>query len=196
MVEKKSFEDAVREGIKFVGQFLPGSGYLIFPLLSAALAWAVKSSEEWDEKIFSWRIWLDPHSVKVKPDEFILDFFSHHPDLCRFFAGDIKKKDMVSLRGAFKSLYPILGLEDPFLTGLFRRELESKDYRKIVAQFKRRTAQAVSEIESIDSKARFMEGLEAVAREMVSLGSALFTDKSAQKALAEIIKKEIEEKND
>lgn len=195
-MKEKSFEEVVQEGIGFVAQFFPQSVYLVFPLLSAALVWALKSSEAWEEKIFSWRIWLDPHAVKVKPDEFILQFFSRHSALSQVFAEEIKEKNMASLREAFQSLYPILGLEDPFLTGLFQHELESKDYKGIVFQFEKRVAQAVSEIESIDEKAKFMEGLKAIALEMASLGSALFTDKSVQKALAKIIKKEMDGKND
>jgi hypothetical protein len=179
-----------------VAQFFPESIYLVFPILSAALVWAIKSSKAWEEKIFSWRIWLDPHWVKEKPDEFILKFFSSHSALFKVFAPQIKKKDMLSLRKAFKSLYPILGLEDPFLTGLFHQELESKSYKKIVSQFGKKVAQAVSEIESLERKEQFVEGLKALSLEMASLGSAVLTEKSVRKALAEIIKKEMDLKND
>jgi hypothetical protein len=195
-MKEKSFEEVVQEGIGFVAQFFPESVYLVFPLLSAALVWALKSGKAWEEKIFSWRIWLDPQAVKVKSDEFILEFFSHHSDLAQVFVEEIEEKNMVFLREAFQGLYPILGLEDPFLTGLFRHELESKDYKGIAFQFEGRVARAVSEIESIDEKAKFMEGLKAIALEMASLGSAMFTDKSVQKTLAKIIKKEMEGKYD
>jgi hypothetical protein len=195
-MKEKSFEEVVQEGIGFVAQFFPESGYLVFPLLSAALVWALKGKKAWEEKIFSWRIWLDPQAVKVKPDEFILEFFSRHSDLAQVFAKEIEEKNVVSLREAFQGLYPILGLEDPFLTGLFQHELESKDYKGIVSQFEGRVAEAISEIESIDEKEKFIEGLKAVAQEMASLGSALFADKSVQKALAKIIKNEMEKKND
>ncbi len=196
MVKEKKFEEAVQEGIRFVAQFFPESSYLVFPLLSAAFVWAIKSRKEWEEKIFSWRIWLDPHSMKVKPDEFIFKFFTHHADLSQVFAAEIEEKNTMSLRKAFQSLYPILGLEDPFLTGLFHQELESKEYKEIVFQFEKRVAQAIAEIESVEGKAKFMEGFKAVALEMASLGSAMFSDKSVQKALADIIKKEMEVKND
>lgn len=195
-MKHKSFEEAVQEGIRFVAQFFPESVYLVFPLLSAALVWAIKSSREWEERIFSWRIWLDPGWVKEKPDEFILRFFSLHPDLSRVYAEEIENKDMKSLREAFRSLYPILGLEDPFLLGLFHHELESGDYRKIVIGFETRVARAVSEIESIEKKAQFMEGFKAIALEMASLGSAVLTEKSVRKALSEIMKKEMEGKNE
>ncbi len=195
-MKEESFEDVLQEGIKFVSQFVPQSVYLVFPLLSAALVWAMKSSKAWKEKIFSWEVWLDPQWVKAKPDEFILGFFSYHPDLSRVFAAEIREKDRESLREAFQSLYPILGLEDPFLTGLFHEELESKDYKKIVRHFEKRVAQAVEEIESIEGKAKFVAGLETIARKLASLGSGLFTDRSVQKALADRIKKEMEIKNE
>jgi hypothetical protein len=195
-MKEKSFEEALQEGIRFVSQFVPQSVYLVFPLLSAALVWAMRSSKAWKEKIFSWKVWLDPQWVKVKPDEFILEFFSNHRELSRVFAAEIREKDRGSLRKAFQSLYPILGLDDPFLAGLFHEELESKDYKKIVRQFASRLARAVEEIEPAEAKAEFVEGLEAIARELASLGSGLFTDRSVQKVLADIIKKEMETKNE
>jgi hypothetical protein len=195
-MKEKSFEEALQEGIRFVSQFVPQSVYLVFPLLSAALVWAMRSSKAWKEKIFSWKVWLDPQWVKVKPDEFILEFFSNHRELSRVFAAEIREKDRGSLRKAFQSLYPILGLDDPFLAGLFHEELESKDYKKIVRQFASRLARAVEEIEPAEAKAEFVEGLEAIARELASLGSGLFTDRSVQKVLADIIKIEMETKNE
>jgi hypothetical protein len=187
---KKTFEKIVKEGIRFIAQFFPQSRYLYFPLLSAALVWAVESSAEWKEKIFSWEVWLDPSFLKVKSDEFILDFFSDQPDLSQAFAEEIKNRDILTLRKQFYSLYPIVGLEDPFLSGLFRQELESKDYREIVQQYEKRVAQAIVDIEAVDDKGKFLEGLEAIARELASLSVEMITQTSVQRALAEIIKKE------
>lgn len=188
---KKSFKKIVQEGIRFISQFFPQSRYLYFPLLSAALVWAIERSEEWQEEILSWEVWLDPGFVQVKSDEFVLRFFSGHPDLSEVFAGEIRNKDIPVLRKFFHSLYPIVGLEDPFLSGLFRQELLSKDYRGIVRQYEKKVAQAISDIESVDDRGRFLEGLEAIAREMASFGADTITQASVQKALADIIKKEL-----
>ncbi len=187
---KKTFEKIVQEGIRFIAQFFPQSSYLYFPLLSAALVWSIESSKEWQEKIFSWEVWLDPSFIKVKSDEFILDFFSDQPDLSQAFAEEIQKRDILTLRKLFYSLYPIVGLEDPFLSGLFLQELESKAYREIVRQYKKRVAQAIADIEAVDDKKRFVEGLEAIARELASFSADMITQTSVQRAIAEIIKKE------
>lgn len=189
---KKSFEKIVQEGIRFLARFFPQSQYLYFPLLSAALVWAIKSSKEWREKIFSWEVWLDPSFVKIKSDEFIVDFFARHSGLAQDFAREIKKGDMTELRKYFYSLYPIVGLEDPFLSGLFRQELASQDYRAIASQYDERIAQAIVDIETIEEKDRFMEELEAFARQMASLGADMITQTAVQRALADIIKSEID----
>jgi hypothetical protein len=188
---KKSFEKIVQEGIRFIARFFPQSQYLYFPLLSAALVWAIKSSMEWREKIFSWEVWLDPSFVKVKSDEFILSFFSDHADLSRAFAEEIRTEEMNALRKLFYNLYPIIGLEDPFLSGLFHQELASQNYRSIAEQYDIKIAQAIVDIEAVEEKGRFFEGLEAIAREMASFSADLITQTSVQRALAEIIKKEI-----
>jgi hypothetical protein len=98
---------------------------------------------------------------------------------------------MTALRKLFYSLYPVVGLEDPFLTGLFQEELASHDYRAIAQQYDVRVAQAIVDIETVEEKGRFMDGLEAIAREMASLGAEMITQASVQRALAEIIKKEL-----
>jgi len=188
---KKSFEKIVQEGIRFISQFFPQSRYLYFPLLSAALVWAIERSAEWKTKILSWEVWLDPAFVKVKSDEFILSFFVNHPDLSQTFAEEIRNRDMPALRKLFYSLYPIVGLEDPFLSGLFHQELASKNYMGIVRQYKKRVAQAISDIESVDERGRFLEGLKVIAREMASFSADMITQTSVQRALAEIIKKEL-----
>ena len=188
---KKSLEKIVQEGVRFLARFFPKSQYLYFPLLSAALVWAIESSREWKERIFSWEIWLDPSFIKVKSDDFILNFFSQHSGLARVFAQEIKAKDMTALRKFFYSLYPVVGLEDPFLTGLFHEELVSQDYRAVVQQYDLRVAQAIVDIETADEKGRFMDGLEAIAREMASLGAEMITQASVQRAIVEIIKKEL-----
>jgi hypothetical protein len=164
---------------------------LYFPLLSAALVWAIKSTREWRENIFSWEVWLDPSFVKVKSDEFVLGFFSDHPGLSRIFAGEIRAEDMPALRKIFFNLYPILGLEDPFLSGLFHQELESQDYRKIVEQYDAKIAQAIVDIEAVKEKGRFLEGLEAIAEEMASFGADMITQTSVQRAIAEIVNDEL-----
>jgi hypothetical protein len=190
-MEKKSFEKIVREGIRFVSRFFPQSQYLYFPLLSAALVWAIESTLEWQKKIFSWEVWLDPSFVRVKSDEFILRFFANHPDLSLTFGEEIQNRDVPALRKFFYCLYPIIGLEDPFLSGLFHQELTSKDYEGIVRQYEERVTQAVADIEAVGERGRFVEGLEAIAREMASFSADMITQTSVQKALAEIIKKEI-----
>jgi hypothetical protein len=193
---KKTFNKIVQEGIRFIARFFPQAQYLYFPLLSAALAWAIKSSQEWREKIFSWEVWLDPSFVKVKSDEFILSFFSDHPDLSRAFAEEIATDDLPALREFFYPLYPLIGLEDPFLLGLFHQELESRGYRMIVQQYDTRIAQAIVDIEAVDDKGKFLVGLEAIAREMASFSADMITQTSVQRALADIINNELNKEKD
>ncbi len=195
-MKKKTIEQIVQDGIKFLAQFLPKATYLYFPLLSAALVWAIKRNKEWKEKIFGWKVWADPSAVRVKSDKYIFSFFKKNIDLRRAYKKEIDDEDLTSLRKAFLSLYPILGLDDPFLSALFYQELEAKHYRKIVKEFKGRVAKAIQDIEAMDEKPRFVEGLKSVAKEMASLSSDMITQTTVQKSLAEIIKKEIGRKDD
>jgi len=72
---KSSLEKVVEKGIGFLSKIFPLKTYLYFPLLYASFIWAIKRVKEWKEEIFSWKVWLDPDRIEMKPDEFILNFF-------------------------------------------------------------------------------------------------------------------------
>jgi hypothetical protein len=127
----------------------------------------------------------------VKSDDFVLDFFAQNAGLSKTFAKEIQNKDIPALRKFFYSLYPIVGLEDPFLCGLFHQELASLDYRQIALQYDERVAQAIVHIEAVEDEGKFLEGLELIARELAAFGADMITQRSVQDALEEIINKEI-----
>lgn len=188
-------EKTVESGISFLSKIFPLQSYLYFPLLNASLFWAIKRTKEWKEKIFSWEVWLDPGRVLIKSDDFILRFFQDHPALMSCFEPEVRKKDMASLRESFARLYPLLGLEDPFLSALFHEEMESGDYRKIVMEFDRKVRQAEKDISELKNQSQLIRGLKDFAGEMLSLNLELLSQEKVQKVIAEIIKKQIRSKN-
>jgi hypothetical protein len=97
--------------------------------------------------------------------------------------------DMKALREVFNRLYPILGLEDPFLSALFYEELESRDFRKIVEEFEEKVSRAEKDIEAFEGKSRLLEGLKTVAEEAASLSIDLMSEDKVQEAVANTIKK-------
>ncbi len=191
---KLSLKEIIESGFSLLAKIFPAQTYLYFPLLNAAFIWAVKRREEWKEKIFSWKVWLDPERLQAKPDEFVLDFFQSQPDLRDTYEREIKRKDSMALREAFSRLYPILGLEDPFLTALFDEQLQSRDFKRIVREFEERVRQAAEDIDSAKDKSQLMKGLEAFAREMASLSLELVSQSEVQNAIVDYIKKRLEEK--
>jgi hypothetical protein len=195
MTKKKTIEDIVEDGVQFIARFLPKATNLYFPLLSAAVVWALQRHEEWREKILSWNVWADPSAVHVKSDEYVLHFFRKNPGLRSAFREEIENENFTSLRRSFSSLYPIIGLEDPFLSALFYEEVEDKNYRKIVQEFDERVSKAVQDIQALDEKPKLLEGLESIAKELASLISDMITQKSVQDVLAKIIKQQMEKKN-
>lgn len=188
---KSSLEKVVEKGISFLSKIFPFKTYLYFPLLYTSFIWAIKRVKEWKEEIFSWKVWLDPDRIEIKPDEFILNFFETNPALNKTYEVEIKKKDLVSLRKNFFRLYPIIGLEDPFLSALFYEELKSGDFEKIVKEFEERISQAEKDIEAFNEKLKLLEGLKSFANEMVSLNLDLFSQDKVQDIFAGLIKKSL-----
>ena len=187
-MELRSLDKIIRNGIGFLSELFPKDTSLYFPLLSAALVWAIKRTKEWKEKVLSWKVWAEAEPIQTKPDEFVIEFFKHHPGLGQSYQEEVQKRKLKKLREAFSSLYPILGLEDPFLYALFAQELESGEYKKVVKIFKNRVKKAKEDIEAVEEN-RLLEGLKAVADEAVGLNLELLSQAKLRKTIADLIKK-------
>jgi hypothetical protein len=194
-MKKTPVEKIVEKGISFLSKIFPLKSYLYFPLLSAALFWGIRRIAQWKKEILSWQVYLDPERIEVKPDEYVLNFFKNHPDLNKIYGTEIKSKNMETLREAFQGLYPILGLEDPFLAALFYEELESRDFKKIVKEFEEKVSRAEKDIETFEGKSRLLEGLQTFAEEMASLSIDLMSNEEVQEIVANTIKKRTKEGN-
>ena len=140
----------------------------------------------------SWEVWPDPAFIPAKPDAFILAFFENDPDLAQAYKREIKKKDLTVLREAFIRLYPILGLEDPFLSALFKEDLETREFRKVGQGFDTRVDRARADIAVLKSRPKFLEALKTLTQEFASLSVALISQSDVQKSLEKLVKEEIE----
>ncbi len=194
-MEKTPLEKIVEKGISFLSKIFPLKSYLHFPLLSAALIWEIRRATAWKKEILSWKVYLDPERIEMKPDEYVLSFFKNHSSLNKIYETEIKSKDKDALREAFNRLYPILGLEDPFLSALFYEELESSDFRKIVEEFEEKVSRAEKDIEAFEGKSRLLESLKTIADEMASLSIDLMSEDKVQEVVANTIKKWTKEGN-
>jgi len=195
-VKTQSAEKIIESAILLLSEFFPQKTYLYFPILSASLVWAIKRSKEWKEKIFSWMVWPEPGPVRVKSDEFILNFFRNNGILLKVYKEDVEREDLVSLRQSFYRLYPIFGLHDPFLAALFQKELEKGDCRKIVEEFDARVTRAKNDVEQCHNNARLLQGLKEFAAGLASLGSEFLTQTKIQKVINELVESKIKEKNE
>jgi len=189
-------EQFIKNGVSALEKALPKQKYLYFPLLYSTLFWVMRKPGEWKEKIFSWKIWANPGRIRIKPDEFILFFFDLHKDLSFQYMEELEKKDLRTLRKAFRYLYPVVGLSDPFLTALFHEELKDHDYARIVSEFPERVAKAVSEIESANSRSRLVLGLMATLDNLASLSAYLLKQSPSRMAISGLVKKYLEQNND
>jgi len=188
-MKKTPLEKIVEKGISFLSKIFPLKSYLHFPLLSAALIWGIRRATAWKKEILSWQVYLDPERIEMKPEGYVLSFFKNHSSLNKIYETEIMSNDMKALRVAFNRLYPILGLEDPFLSALFYEELESRDFRKIVKEFEEKVSCAEKDIEAFEGKSRLLEGLETVAEEAASLSIDLMSEDKAQEVVVNTIKK-------
>jgi hypothetical protein len=195
-VTDKPVEKVIRNAVKLLREIYPQSAYLYFPLLSTALVWAVRRPEEWEEQIFSWQVWPDPDYIKTKPDAFVLDFFSQHPLLQKEYSEEIRRKDWKTLRAVFIRLYPVFGLEDPFLRALFREEIATKNFSRIVLEFDPRVEKAKRDIQALEQDPKLLAGLRAFGEEMASLITTLLAESEVQRSLQDILEEQLKGTND
>jgi hypothetical protein len=190
-MNKKGIEAAIARGVEILDEFLPLKSWLYFPVLYSACVWAVRRVFDYRDRILAWQVWLDPEFVRTKPDEFVLHFFSGDEALGREYADELTRGDLRTLRAAFPALYPIFGLEDAFLTALFKAEIGAADYRAIVVEFASRTSKARDDIRPAASNPDFWKALELIGIEAASLGLHLLKDEDVQNMIIALVKKPI-----
>ena len=184
-------EKKVNQVIRLLDDIIPEKTYLYLPLISAVIFWGLKQRRDWKKQIFSQEVWPAPKMIREKPDDYILEFFRNRPGLKREFKPELERKDRISLREAFEKLYPVVGLEDPFLSALFKDELEENNYRRVVKDFNRRIESAQRDIHALKGNLGLIETLDGLYRCALSLGSDVLTQRDVQKSLVRIIEKQV-----
>ena len=186
-MEEKKLQDFLKQSAEILQDFFPADTLALIPLLYSTLIWAVKRKENLEEEVSGLRLWLEPEIVDNKPDEFILDFFEKQQALQEAFKAEIKSRDMKSLRPAFRALYPVVGLEEPFLQSLFSEELAREDFRLIADQFDWKLKQALEEIKAAEKKPELWKALKKIGESFMSLGWAWLSDDELRAWLKSIL---------
>ena len=190
-MSREDLEKALARGVEILSEFLPVKTYLYFPILYSACVWAVRRVFDYRERILAWQVWIEPDYIRTKPDDFILHFFATHGALAAAYEDEVDARDMKALRAAFPGLYPVCGLEDAFLRGLFKAELDAADYRKIAAEFRGRAAAAREAVTAAEADGRFWQELETFGMEAASLGIHLLKDAEVQDMIIGLLKKRL-----
>lgn len=190
----ENIEKVLKNAINVLEDVLPKKTYLYFPLLFSTLFWLVKRRKSWKEKVTAWKVWAEPGRIRIKPDAFVLFFFDFHEKLEAEFHQELEIKNMRALRKAFAALYPLIGLGDPFLCGLFHEELEGDNFREIIQVYSTRIHQAGEDLAPAKREKRVLEALGRWVLEAGGLLEEFLNDTKARDVLAEMIKGILEER--
>lgn len=187
-MDEKKLVAFLKQSREILVDFFPAGSLALLPVIFSSLVWAVTRRGEVKKKILEVKAWLEPETLKNKPVEFVLDFFESRPELKAAYEEEIKNRDFRALRPAFRALYPVLGLQDPFLEKLFSSELKNGEYRRLVAGFRPRLEEALSEIQAAGLRKDFWKTVDQFCREFLSLGWTLL----AEDEVRELLKKAME----
>lgn len=188
-MDEKKLVAFLKQSRKILGDFFPAGSLALLPVVFSSLVWAVSRRGEIKKKILEAKVWLEPETLKNKPADFVLDFFANSPGLKAAYEEEIRNRDFRVLRPAFRALYPVLGLQDPFLEKLFSLELKNHDYRRLVAEFRTRLEVALSEIRAAGIRKDFWKTVENVCGEFLNLGWTLLTEDEVRKLLKKAMEK-------
>ncbi len=191
-MNREEIERALARGAEILSSFFPAKPYLLFPILYSACVWAVRRVFNYRDHLLTWQVWLDPETVRTKPDDFILYFFMNEKALSPVYEEEIRARDMGSLREAFAALYPVCGLEDAFLRALFRDELARGEYKKIAAEFTAVVSIAKEDIGAAKTNRDLWKFLENLGIEVAALGIHLLKDESLQDLILEAVREKPE----
>lgn len=186
-MEEKKLLSFLKQAREVLSDFFPAGSKTLLPLLFASLTWAVSRQSEIKNRLLGLKVWLEPETLRHKPAEFVLDFFAASPELKTAWAAEIFNQDLKTLRPAFQALYPILGLQDPFLERLFSEELKNHDYHRVVAEFEPRLKQAMEEIDAAGVRGNFWKTLENLVGGFLSLGWNLMLEDEIKARLKQVI---------
>jgi len=188
-MDEKKLVAFLKQSREILGDFFTAGSLALLPVMFSSLVWAVNRRGEVKKKILEVKVWLEPETLKNKPAEFVLDFFENSPELRAVYEEEIRNRDFRALRPAFRALYPVLGLQDPFLEKLFFSELKNHDYRRLVAEFRPRLESALSEIRAAGKRENFWKAVDRVCGEFLNLGWTLLTEDEVRELLKKAMEK-------
>ncbi|MBC7362711.1 MAG: hypothetical protein H5U06_10605 [Candidatus Aminicenantes bacterium] len=192
-MEEKKLVSFLQQTVKILEDFFPVNSSALFPLLNSTLIWALTRAGQIKAKVLELEVWLEPEILENKPDEFVFNFFESNPQLKKAYAEELSRKELKALRKAFRVLYPVIGLEDPFLEKLFSEELSQGNYRSIVDSFEARLNKALSEIKAAQAEPKFWDNLEKVGHEFLNLGWGWLNEAEIRKQLRQILDRMVKE---
>lgn len=182
-MDEKKIQTFFKQAADILKDFLPGGAAVSGPLLYAVAVWALGKQISCREKIAGLKVWLLPEILVNKPDDFIINFFKTDERLRQAYREELSSQDLKTLRREFTILYPVLGLQEPFLEALFLPEIESADFRKITADFGPRVEKALKEIKIAESRPEFWRALEKIFCGLAELGWQALTESEVREYL-------------
>jgi hypothetical protein len=153
------------------------------PVIYSALFYFVEKGAAYRKAVLEMPTLPGPEPVANKPDEFINDFLAVHAPFA------LAEPNLPARRLIFSRLYPILGLQDPFLTTLFREELDGGDLQTIVQSFDLRVSAAISSIPLPSSNPEFWKALDSFVETAAGLALNLVRGREVQDLILERVRR-------
>ncbi|MGB9837159.1 MAG: hypothetical protein ACPLRX_10515 [Candidatus Saccharicenans sp.] len=169
-MDEKKLQSFFRQATDLLKEFLPPGATVVAPFLYTLAVWGLKKQTSYREQITGLQVWLLPEAPVNKPDEFILNFFKSEEKLKQAYRDEIAAGNLTKLRQDFAILYPLLGLQDPFLEGLFWPEIESGKFKEIVAGYRPKVEKAWQEIKAAKDSSGFWSAVGKISTGFLELG--------------------------
>ncbi len=176
-MDTKQFRSLVDELLAVIGKIVDVKAFPFLPVIYSSLFYFVEKGAAYRKAVLERPVGPATRRVTSKPQAFVDDFLKGNA------AFALSEQDPSRRRWIFARLYPMIGLRDPFVSALFRVELDSGDLRKIVDDYDSRVAAAMAAIPFPRNEPRFWEALDS----FVQTASGLTIDLARESKVQDLI---------
>ncbi|MEW6363975.1 MAG: hypothetical protein AB1714_04985 [Acidobacteriota bacterium] len=187
-MDSRKFQALVDEVLGVLGKIVNLKAFPFLPVIYSSIFYFVKRGEAYRNAVRAIPVGPRSRIVINKSKRFVDDFLAQHAP--SVLAGS----DARGRRRAFSSLYPVLGLRDPFLLALFRDEVDSGDLQIVVDSFDTRVHEALAEIPAPRSDPAFWRALDAFVRASAGLALNLAREREIQDLIIKRVNQYLKER--
>lgn len=188
----KSYEDFLvflEEHLYHISDFISPTDKDFFSVCTATARFLLSEPYRWHDLIKTW-----PNLPQIEPptQEQVLEFLNSTKGLKASFRKELENNDRESLKEAYNLLFPILVLKDDFLASVYRKEIQSRRFKTIFRESKKKIPRVIKYIDRMKNDENFLQLMEKFTRDLSGFSLTIINNR---KLLDQVVNKLAQREN-